>query len=474
MALDILIVDDESDICTLCAGILEDEGYSTRLARSSDEVFEQIKMRTPSMVLLDIWIQGSTLDGIQILETLKQQHPSLPIVMMSGHGTVETAVKALKQGAYDFIEKPFKSDRLLLITERAIETARLREENEALRRRADTDAELVGSSASINQLHHAVAKAGPSNSRVLISGASGVGKEVVARALHGSSARSVGPFIVVNCAAMEPDRMEVELFGTEENHGEGRSEGGGGRKIGTFEAADNGTLLLDEVGDMPIETQGKIVRVLQEQIFKRVGGTARIEVDVRVIATTTRDLTEEIKQGRFREDLYYRLSVVPLTVPPLIERRTDIVDLANHFMTLAAERVGQPPRPLGDDVLAALQTYQWPGNVRELRNVIESLLIMAPGGAREPIRADMLPAEIIGNTVPASGFENNADVMSLPLRDARERFEREYLFAQIDRFGGNVSKTATFVGMERSALHRKLKSLGYLGDGKASGGNGEG
>lgn len=456
MAHDILIVDDEDDIRTLTSGILQDEGYQTREAKDSDDALAGIESRRPSLVLLDIWLQGSELDGLGILHNIKKDHPSVPVVMMSGHGTIETAVNSINMGAYDFIEKPFKSDRLMQVVERAIEAMRLKRENEELRLRAGTETELIGQSPAINQVRQAIEKVAIVNSRVLITGPSGSGKEVVARMLHERSRRTDGPFVVVNCATMRPEWMEVELFGTE-----GSADGSEGhRKVGTFEAAHNGTLFLDEVADMPLETQGKIVRVLQEQIFERVGGGTRVEVDVRVVASSARDLAEEISSGRLREDLFYRLSVVPIQVPPLNERRDDIPLLARHFMKRAAEAVRQQPRAIGEDAMAALQAYDWPGNVRELRNVIERLLIMAPGDPGAPIGADMLPSEIMATSPSARSREQSSEIMGLPLRQAREVFEREYLHSQVTRFGGNISRTATFVGMERSALHRKLKSLG--------------
>ncbi len=462
MAHDILIVDDEADIRALIAGILEDEGYSTREAGNSDAAQDAMWARRPSLVILDIWLQGSSMDGLAILKSFKRDHPEVPVVMISGHGTIETAVEAIKLGAYDFIEKPFKSDRLLLLVDRAIEAARLRRENRELRLRAGSDGELVGVSGFINHIRQTIEKVSPTKSRVLVTGAAGSGKEVVARLIHGNSLRADGPFVVVNCAAMHPDRMEMELFGTEP----GIDGPDTPRKIGTFEQAHGGTLLLDEVSDMPLETQGKIVRVLQEQTFERLGGGSRVEVDVRVIATTNRDLQSEITAGRFREDLFYRLNVVPVRVPSLRERREDVPVLARYFMQAAAVAAGVQPRALGEDAVAALQAYDWPGNVRQLRNVIDWLLIMAPGAPHDAIRADMLPPEIGAITPAVLRWEKSSELMTLPLREARELFEREYLLAQINRFAGNISRTATFVGMERSALHRKLKLLGVHTDDK--------
>ena len=459
---DILIVDDEADIRALVAGILDDEGFQTREAGDSDATIAAVNARRPSLVLLDIWLQGSKLDGLAVLEHLKREHPNVPVVMMSGHGTIETAVQAIKLGAYDFIEKPFKADRMILIVRRAIEAARLKRENDELRLRAGPITDLIGGTSAIAHLRQAIDRVAPTNSRVLLTGPAGAGKEAVARLIHARSRRSEGPFIVVNCASMAPDRMEVELFGVEAAGG--APAPAAGHKVGLFEAAHNGTLFLDEVADLPPPTQSKIIRVLQEQTFVRVGGQIRVEVDVRVIAATTKDLNEEIQAGHFREDLFYRLAVVPLKVPGLSERREDIPLLARHFMARAAETSGQRPRELSEDAIAVLQTYDWPGNVRELRNIIERILIMAPGGADEPIRADMLPAELSDDLAVGRQSDRSGEIMGLPLKNAREMFEREYLVAQVTRFGGNISRTAAFVGMERSALHRKLKSLGIQGD----------
>ncbi len=459
MAHDILIVDDESDIRMLISGILEDEGYGTRAVGDSTAALDAIRTRRPALIVLDIWLQGSQMDGLELLDVVKREHPNLPVIVISGHGNIETAVAAIKRGAYDFVEKPFKADRLLLVVDRAIEAARLKRENEELRLRAGAPTELVGTSGAINAVRQAIDRVAPTNSRVLITGPAGVGKEVVARLIHCRSRRGGGPFVVLNCATMRPDRFEIELFGAES----GALGAESAAKVGTFEEAHSGTLFLDEVADMPIETQGKIVRVLQEQTFERVGGRARIGVDVRVMATSSKDLAGEIAAGRLREDLFYRLNVVPIRVPPLRERREDIAVLARDLMQRAASAAGLQPRVIGDDAMAALQGYEWPGNARQLRNVIEWLLIMTPGDATQPIRADMLPPEV-GAIIPAGlKGEYGPEIMSLPLREARELFERQYLIAQMTRFGGNISRTAAFVGMERSALHRKLKSLGVHG-----------
>jgi two-component system, NtrC family, nitrogen regulation response regulator NtrX len=457
MARDILIVDDEADIRLLIAGILRDEGYQTREAADSTAAMAAIHARRPNLLILDIWLQNSRLDGLELLEAIRLEHPALPVVMISGHGNIETAVTAIKRGAYDFIEKPFKADRLLLVVERAIEAARLRRENEELRLRAGGETELIGESPGVALIRQAIERVAPTGSRVLITGAPGSGKEVVARSLHNRSKRAGGPFVAVNCATMRPDRLEVELFGTEA----GAEGPDSPSKVGTLEQAHGGTLLLDEVADMPLETQGKIVRVLQDQTFERVGGNHLVEVDVRIIASTNRDLAAEMNAGRFRQDLFYRLNVVPIRVPPLRERREDIALLARYFMTHSAEVAGLPPRQLGDDAIAVLQAYAWPGNIRQLRNVTDWLLIMAPGEAGSLIQADMLPPDIGAVAPSPQRGDGIAEMMSLPLRDARELFERRYLDAQITRFGGNISRTAAFVGMERSALHRKLRLLGF-------------
>ncbi len=456
MAHEILIVDDEPDIRALVEGILTDEGFETRQAANSDQALAAFRARRPSLVILDIWLQNSRLDGLGILEQMVGEEPQVPVIMFSGHGTIETAVRAIQNGAYDFIEKPFTSDRLLLIVARALEAARLRRENSELRLRAGPETELIGGSGQLGQLRGAIEKVAPTGSRVLITGPAGAGKEVAARMIHARSKRVDGPFIILNCATLNPARFEEELFGVEP----GPDPLAQPRRAGVLERAHGGTLLLDEVADMPLETQGKIVRALQEQGFERVGGGTRVKVDVRVLSTTNRDLQSEIQAGRFREDLYYRLAVVPLKVPALRERREDVPALARHFVARSAETTGMPKRDIGEDALAAMQAYEWPGNVRELRNLVDWLLIMAPGEARDMIRAEMLPPQI-GSVAPAVvRLDRSSEIMTLPLREARELFERQYLEAQLLRFGGNISRTANFVGMERSALHRKLKFLG--------------
>ncbi len=460
MASDILVVDDETDIRDLVSGILEDEGHRCRLARDSDEALRAIEERRPHLVILDIWLQGSRLDGLEVLSIIKKVHPDLPVVIISGHGNIETAVTAIKRGAYDYIEKPFKADRLILVTMRALEAYNLRREVRQLKERSTQSAEMIGRSTAVNQLRAQLERVAPTNSRVLLRGASGAGKELAARVLHSKSNRAEGPFVVLNAAAMVPERVEEELFGTEDRTG-------GPRKVGALEEGHGGTLYIDEVADMPLETQGKILRVLVEQKFLRLGGSQKVSVDVRIISSTSRDLEREMADGRFREDLYHRLNVVPLRVPGLAERREDIPELVNYFVQQIAQSSGLAPRRIGEDAIAVLQAHDWPGNVRELRNNIERLMILCGGDPDAVITADMLPDEI-GSNVPLPVNGGAEHLMSLPLREAREIFEREYLLAQINRFGGNISRTAEFVGMERSALHRKLRALGVSSDHRSS------
>ncbi|MCS6780460.1 MAG: sigma-54 dependent transcriptional regulator [Geminicoccaceae bacterium] len=456
MSKDILIVDDEAAIREVVSAVLEDEGYRPRQAATAEEALAQLAKRAPGLVLLDIWLEGSKLDGIQVLERIKADYPFVPVIMFSGHGTIETAVAAIKKGAYDFIEKPFKADRLILAVEHALEASRLKRENEELKSKVGEELELIGSSPAMVKVRQTIERVAPTNSRVLISGPAGSGKEVAARTIHLLSRRAAAPFIVLNAAALSPERVDLELFGAEPGwHGHEQ-----GRLIGCFERADGGTLLIDEVADMPLETQGKIIRVLHDQRFTRLGGDQRVEVDVRVLATTNRDLRQEIAAGRFREDLYYRLNVVPLEMPRLVDRRTDIPELARHFMQLAARNLGTAPRPISDEAMAVLQMADWPGDVRQLRNTIEWLVIMTPGPADRPIGVNDLPPELTSSATNGLDPTANGELVSMPLREAREHFERAYLQAQLQRFGGNISRTANFVGMERSALHRKLKTLG--------------
>ena len=446
MSADILIIDDEADIRMLIAGILQDEGYETRLAHNSDAALSEVALRKPSMVILDIWLQGSRLDGLDLLLEIKQLHPTLPIVIISGHGNIETAVAAIKRGAYEYIEKPFNADRLILVVGRALETSRLKRENDDLRGRAGLNQELVGNSAAIRQLRQLLKKIAPSNSRVLITGPMGSGKEMTARSLHEMSQRGKAAFVVLSAANMAPERMEEELFGVEH------------ASIGALEEAHSGTLYIDEISDMPMETQAKVLRVLLDQTFQRVGGSKKVKVDVRIISSSSRDLPTLIAEQKFREDLYHRLGVVPVRVPGLNERREDIPELLEFFSKSYSAASGQPQRRFANDAIAVLQTRNWPGNVRELRNNVERILILASGDPQDEITADMMPAEILAENVP-NGF-GGEHWLTMPLRDAREAFERDYVAAQLSRFGGNISRTSTFIGMERSALHRKIKMLG--------------
>lgn len=447
---DVLIVDDERDICDLVSGILSDAGYATRMASDSDTALNEIAQRCPSLVLLDIWLQGSRLDGLEVLELLKERLPNLPVVIISGHGNLETAVSAIKIGAYDYIEKPFESDRLLLVTQRAIENSKLRQENSELRRKSG-GYDLVGGSVAVQKLRGAIGKIGPTNSRVLITGPSGSGKELVARALHENSERAPAPFVAINAAILEPENMEPVLFGRMED---------GDVAPGLLEQAHGGTLYIDEVGEMPLDTQGKILRVLTEQKFVRLGGGPNVSVDIRVMSSSSRDLNGRIGKGLFREDLYHRLNVVPLEVPSLAQRREDIGELVDYFINYLVHSSGFAPKKMAADALAVMQSHAWPGNVRQLRNCVENMLISAADSEQDTITADMLPADILSATKLNVEETDGTHVMTLQLREAREIFEKQYLLAQIDRFGGNISKTAEFVGMERSALHRKLKSLG--------------
>ncbi|MFM2279268.1 MAG: hypothetical protein RLZZ444_1499 [Pseudomonadota bacterium] len=453
MASDILVVDDEQDIREIVSGILSDEGHETRTAHDSDSALAAISDRVPRLVFLDVWMKGSRLDGLGLLDELKSRHPELPVVMISGHGNIEMAVNAIRRGAYDFIEKPFKADRLILIAERALENSQLKKEVKELKKRSGDAADLVGTSVAVSQLRQTIDKIAPTNSRVMIFGPSGSGKELVARLLHKKSSRANGPFVALNAATITPDRMEIALFGTEGMPGQPR-------RIGALEEAHRGILYLDEIGEMPRETQNKILRVLVDQQFERVGGSKRVKVDVRIISSTALNLESMIAEGRFREDLYHRLSVVPVRVPALSDRREDIPFLVDIFMRQISEHAGIRARRIGDDALAILQAHDWPGNLRQLRNIIERLLILAQSdGQDKPITADMLPSDVL-DTMPKVSSTGDQHIMTLPLREAREMFERDYLIAQINRFGGNISRTAEFVGMERSALHRKLKSLG--------------
>ncbi len=452
MALDILVVDDEADIRELVSGVLEDDGYAPRSAADSDAALVAIADRRPSLVLLDVWLKGSRLDGLDLLDEIKRRDPTLPVLVISGHGNLDTAVAAIRRGAADFIEKPFEAERLLLLVSRATETERLKRENEALRARIGYEDELTGTSAAINAIRATVKRVASTGSRVLFTGPAGVGKEVAARLLHNWSPRADAPFVVASAARMTPESVEEALFGIERNEND--------IVPGLLERAHGGTLFLDEIADMPLATQGRILRVLTDQSFTRVNGSRTVKVDVRVVSATAQDLQQEIAAGRFREDFYYRLNVVPVHIPALQERREDIPSLAIHFAArYAADRAIAAPE-IAEEAAAALQAFEWPGNVRQLRNIIERTIILAPHGRLGRIDIDMLPTEIVGTTDGEGGALASGSLMGAPLREARESFEREYLRVQIRRFSGNISKTASFIGMERSALHRKLKLLG--------------
>ncbi len=457
MALDILVVDDERDIRELVSGVLSDEGYASRTAGDSDSALKAIDERRPSLVLLDVWLHGSPMDGLEVLDAIKQREPSLPVIIFSGHGNIDTAVSAVSRGAVDFIEKPFEAERLLMLVARATETERLRRENSRLRQGFSQGEEFNGNSAAINQVRATLKRVAGTGSRVMISGPAGAGKEVAARLLHTWSPRADSAFVIVNSARITPERFERELFGEEAN----------GKLVrqGLLEVADGGTLYLDEVADMPLSTQARILRVLTDQSFVRVGGSRQIGVDVRVVSSTARDLQQEMEAKRFREDLFYRLNVVPVAVPSLAERRDDIPDLAEHFFTRYAAEQGVPAPEIDTQAMAALQAYEWPGNVRQLRNVVERTVILTPREEMATIDTDVLPSEVTGGRLGGGG--GLTAMMGVPLREARESFEREYLGIQIRRFSGNISKTASFIGMERSALHRKLKLLG-IGERRAN------
>jgi len=448
----ILIVDDEQDIRELIGDILRDDGYVTRLAANSDDCLAAINADPPALMILDIWLKDSRMDGIDILKTVKRDNPDIPVVIISGHGNIEIAVAAIKQGAYDFIEKPFNIDQLMVVVARAMETSRLRRENQELRRRDVASSDMLGSSAAFRVLKANLDKVTKSNGRVMLTGEPGSGKEMAARYIHANSARALAPFVVVSCAAIEPERMEEVLFG--------RETPDRGVESGLLEQAHGGVIYFDEVADMPLVTQGKILRVLTEQQFARAGGADKVRVDLRVVSSTSRDLRAEIGMGRFRQELYDRLNVVPIAVPALAERADDIPELASHFISWFHKTQGLPARHLSAEAEAALQTMSWPGNIRQLRNVVERVLIL--GDSTGPIE----PGELPGAEAPAESGATlgiSAGIAALPLREARELFERDYLLTQINRFGGNISRTASFVGMERSALHRKLKSLGVVG-----------
>jgi two-component system, NtrC family, nitrogen regulation response regulator NtrX len=434
MAADILIVDDEADIRELVSGILEDEGHATRLARDADDGLKAIEERRPHLVILDIWLQGSRLDGLEMLSQIKKAHPDLPVVIISGHGNIETAVTAIRRGAYDYIEKPFKADRLVLVTLRALEASQLRREVKTLRERSVQSSEMIGKSAAINQLRNQIERVSPTNSRILIRGASGAGKELAARVIHGKSIRADGPFVVLNAAAMAPDRVEEEMFGTEDRSGP--------RKVGALEEAHGGTLYIDEVADMPLETQGKVLRVLVEQKFQRLGGGPKVAVDVRIVSSTSRDLEREMQEERFRNDLYHRLNVVPLRVPSLAERRDDIPPLIEFFVQQVATASGLSPRRIGDDAIAVLQAHDWPGNVRELRNAADRFVLG------------------LGDVVPGGGQAALTDPGQGPLSDRLDAVEKSILEAELRRHGGSLKATYEALGLSRKTLYDKLQRHG--------------
>ena len=453
MSGDILIVDDEMDIRSLISLTLEDEGFSTLQASNAAEARAHLVTRPPSCLILDIWMRDSDMDGLELLSWCRSLYPDMPVLMISGHGTIETAVHALRMGAYDFIEKPFKSERLLLTVNRAIQTAKLERENAELRNSGHdlSDLELIGQSQAIKKVKSAIEKLSLSSSRVLIEGGAGAGKELIARKIHSHSERASHKFVVANCARLTAEKADLELFGSE-------SIQDGRRVVGLFEQAHLGTIYFDEICDLPLNTQAKLVRAVAEQKFRRLGGAAEVQVDVRIISASSQNLSNAMEEGRLREDLYYRLGVVALTVPPLAERREDIALLAKYFMKISANHLGRPPLKLGDDLLNALRAYHWPGSVRQMRNVIESMLILAPEKENEVLTVDDLPRDI-ASEAQFTPTITNTDIYALPLREAREIFEKDYLLEQLSRFDGNISKVAKSIGMERSALHRKLKSL---------------
>ncbi len=456
MSFDILIVDDEKDIRDLVEGVLVDEGYHTRQAASSDEAFECVAEKVPDLVILDIWLQESKLDGMEILEKLNGDFPELPIIMISGHGNIETAVSAIKIGAYDFIEKPFKSDRLLLMVKRGIEHSRLKKENIKLKTKLSFVGhdEIIGKSTIITNLKNNLEKIAPTNSRVLVTGEAGTGKNIVAKHIHNISDRKDMAFVTLGCACVDPLKLEAEIFGKEEN---------GEIYKGAFENADGGTLLLDEVSDLPLSIQARLVKILQEQSFQRINGVDDINVNVRVISTSTKNLVEMMEKKEFRQDLYFRLNVVPIDIAPLREHVEDIEELCSFFIKLYAKKHGVKEIILDNNAISMLQSHSWPGNVRQLRNVVDWLMIMnAHGKDSRIITADDLPPEIGGRGTSKISGNSMVEFMGLELREAREKFEKIYIEGQLNKFGGNVSKTAKFIGMERSALHRKIKSLGII------------
>jgi two-component system nitrogen regulation response regulator NtrX len=469
MALDVLVIDDEADIRDLISDILKDEGFAPYLAANSGQAFEIISNRVPFAIILDVWLQGSELDGLGILEIVKEKYPFVPVIVISGHGTIETAVLAIKMGAYDYLEKPFTQEKLTIMLKRACESAKLKKENSELKMRVIDKTDLIGNSPLMSKLKSEIMKVAPTSGRVMIAGPSGSGKELVARIVHKRSKRASGPFIVFSPTGMNSDKIHQELFGEPERQD---ANGSFTKRLSILEASNHGTLYIDEITDLPLAVQNKLIKFLQDQIFERPGNNQQIKLDVRIISATNANIQTKVAQGKFRQDLFYRLNVVPIAVPSLAERKEDIPLLANFFIKQLAKYSGLKEREISEETVASLQAYHWPGNIRQLRNVIEWTLIMNPPGTGDSnlIKPDMLPSEILNNSVSISRPDTNFDMISMPLREAREVFERQYLAAQMSRFNNNISKTSSFVGMERSALHRKLKLLNiHTGIGKSIG-----
>lgn len=458
MSLDVLVVDDEADIRDIISSNLKDEGFNVRTSADSSQALESISNKIPSAIILDIWLQGSELDGLGILEIVKKKYPLMPVVIISGHGTVETAVSAIKMGAYDYIEKPFTHEKLMIVLKRACESSKLKRENYDLKSRVVNKTELVGTSNPIIKLHAEIEKVAPTSGRVMLIGNPGSGKELTARILHKKSKRAAGPFITFSPTGISGSKVLQDLFGEPEKHDTSKVFT---KRHSILEAAHNGTLYIDEIGDLPQEAQGKLLKFLQTGILEKHDTKKVIKLDVRIITSTTNELNNDVEIGKFRQDLYYRLNVVPIKIPTLAERNDDITLLATYFIKQLAKFSGLKERELSEETMTALQSYAWPGNVRQLRNVIEWTLIMNPPTSKDstPIKPEMLPSEILNNGIALPKPDTNLDMMSMPLREAREVFERQYLSAQMSRFNNNISKTSTFVGMERSALHRKLKLL---------------
>ncbi len=458
MTYNVLVVDDEADIRNLICDVLQDEEYETRTASSDLEALAMLDERVPTVLVLDIWLQGSELDGLGILEIIKKKYPYLPVVIISGHGNIETAVNAIKMGAYDYVEKPFTEDKLLIVIKRACEVAKLQKENSELRMYSTEVNRLIGSSNSMIQLKQSILKVAPTSSRVLITGPNGSGKKLVAKLIHEKSKRKNQPFIVFSAAGMSEEKAHLELFGEES-----RDVFSQPRKVGVLELAHMGTLFIDEVADLPLNVQSKILNFLQNQSFARNGGKNMVKLDVRIISSTGKNLKHEIEISRFREDLLYRLNVIQIEIPPLTERKEDIQTLVEFFINYFHEYSGFPLQKLSSDAILALQNYSWPGNIRQLRNVIEWLLIMKNQDGDKLISANMLPPEILDKETAEiktpESTTNNIDMIELPLREAREMFEKQYLSAQLVRFDHNITKMSNAIGMERSALHRKLKML---------------